>query len=237
MTNRLTYLFCATVTLLSLNPYGAEAANFRFLKDSVLTRFSKVEAAEFRTFIGDALDSAQDKQILQWQSKQSKLTGKLKIDFSYLSGKTPCRRSLFIISDIEGKAENFQFDICKSGNTWKVDDTVARHLADSDLTLLRQAGEQALSHKATGEPFSWHNTRSRNSGVVIAVAEDYSHKPHSECRQLALTIFDKNGRSSNGVYWMCRKAGGEWLRQVRDEDFSLPANNQQQTVRSAPTKP
>lgn len=212
MTTRLIGAF-----LLLLGPL-AEAANFNFLQDSVFTRFTPEDTENFVEFVSTSLETANDKTVLEWRSKKSELRGKLKIDFSYMAGEIPCRRSLFLLGD-ERRVERFQFEICKHEAGWKIEDTAARHLSENDWTRLEAAGEQALSHTADGLPFSWHNATTGNSGVITAIRKDSISK--QECRLLAITVFDKRDRSSNGNYWMCRTGEGQWQRQIRDDDFQL----------------
>ncbi len=192
----------------------SHASNFRFLRNSVLTRFTEIETQEFKTFVAQSLDKANDQQVLSWSSKHSDMKGRLKVDFSYESGDILCRRSLFIIKDNKGQAERFQFEICKQDGAWSIHDTAARHFQESDWKIQREYGLQALQQQQQGVPFSWHNAKTGNSGVITSIASEARDK--GECRKVALTIFNKNGQSSNGVYWMCHGGDGNWQREIRD---------------------
>jgi len=188
----------------------AQASNFGFLKNSVLTRFSKAETAAFREFVADALTNAKDKDIVQWSSEESALKGRLKIDFSYQTGGTECRRALFIIDDTQHSPERFQFEICKQKGQWQIQDTIIRELNKDDWTLLRETGEQALNIATLATPLSWHNPRSKYAGVITPVKETQQAK--RSCRQLAITVFSPQDQASNGTYWLCHSGDGNWQR-------------------------
>ncbi len=200
-------------TNILLSTYS-HASNFRFLNNSVLTRFTAAESQDFRAFVASTLDKAKDHQVLSWASKHSKLRGRLKVDFSYETDTALCRRSLFIIQDDKGQAERFQFEICKQGGEWSIQDTPARNFQESDWDIQRKHGLQVLESSQQGVPLSWHNPKTGNSGVITSTATE--NDKHGQCRQLAISIFDKNGQSSNGVYWMCLQGDGNWQRDVRD---------------------
>lgn len=211
MPNQYTLLL-AFMTFFSLPAY---AVNFNFLRDSVITQFNDTEAQEFRQFIGKRLDEAKDQDVHVWRSPQSARIGKLRIKFSFEQNNTPCRRTQFILED-KNKKDQYQFDICQLNDQWRIEETAARNLTETDWELMRDTGDQALTQSIIGAPFSWHNPKTNNAGV-ITVTSATNHK-HQDCRQLAITIFDNQRQSSNGNYLMCRQKAGEWQRVINTKE-------------------
>lgn len=201
----------ALIGLLSTLCLSAAAANFNFLKDSVLARFSEQDAEEFIAFVAKNLNNTDDKQVAVWQSSHSKLQGKLKVDFSYYSNDMPCRRALFLITDQQRPTERFQFEVCKSKSGWQIQETAARNLTESDWQMQRATGDRALAYPGEGQPFSWRNPKTKNSGVITPL--ELETVDGQTCRLVAITIFDRKGHSSNGNYLMCQE-NGEWHRKI-----------------------
>lgn len=207
MLNQYTLLF-AFAAFFSLPAY---AANFNFLRDSVFTQFNDTEVKAFRQFIGKHLDDAKDQDVHVWRSPQSSRIGKLRIKFSFEQDQISCRRTQFILED-QSRKEHYQFDICKHGNQWRIEETAARKLTEADWNLLRNTGDQALTQSIIGAPFSWHNPKTHNAGVITVISAQ--NDEHRDCRQLAITVFDSQRQSSNGSYLMCRQKMGEWQREI-----------------------
>ena len=198
----------------------AQASNIGFLGDSVLSELSEDELVDFRQFIGVSLDTLEDARVVQWQSASGSMTGQFKVKFTFQSDDATCRRSLLRV--VNGKQKKtFQFDICQSGGRWEIQRTPVRNFKNSDWKMLRASLFSALDQPLIGAPFAWHNERTGNRGSHVVVAEKNS--ADQRCRQVAITVFDKGGKSSNGVYVYCKPISGdaasEWKRSPSMQEF------------------
>ena len=200
-----------SLLLVSSVSYGF---NMRFLNDSVLTKLSKEDVVEFKRFVRTSLDTLEDKKIVVWTSSTSDNSGKFKAQFTYMSNGTTCRRTKFIVSD-GVKREPFQFEICKSKDGWAIQETAAKDFKKSDWTILTASIREALESGADGHPFSWFNDTTGNSGSSVPVSSEIS--TDQECRKLAITVFNKRGRSSNGLYTFCKTSEQNWKRKIQLE--------------------
>lgn len=192
---------------------SAHAINVQFLRNSVLTEFSKEESKAFRSWAGQQLETLPDQQVAVWKNDSGKLVGKLKPTVTYESSGNTCRRSLFIFSS-KDKKEPFQFQICKVGDKWQIQDTPAKFFKKSDWTQLQESVQQTLDNKEIGIPFSWHNAKTKNSGSQVTVAEN--KKDGVNCRTLAISIFSKKGGTASGRYNFCQDNSGAWQRGQRE---------------------
>jgi surface antigen len=201
----------ALIILLAAS-WQALPANMSFLKNSVLTDFSKSEIADFRKFSRDSLDTIKDRKIVNWKAKSSPLSGKFKAMTTYQTNGVTCRRSRFLVSNQE-KQEVYQLEICKIDGNWEIQDTALRDLSKQDMEFIKSTAELALNHQDAGIPFSWSNSNSGNSGATVPLA--ITHNNQKTCRELAITIFNKKGKSANGTYEFCRNNDGEWARNIK----------------------
>lgn len=190
----------------------AHAVNMFFLKRSLLTEFTQEEMAEFVAFVDTSLDTMADQQVVRWQSPSSSLSGRLKAEFTYETEGMPCRRSRFIIAN-ERRREPFQFEICRVDGAWEIRETPAKLFQPSDWDMLNASATQTLNHREAGIPFSWFNKETGNAGAQVATTTVKKDAP--PCRQLAITIFSRAGRSSSGVYTFCQGADGVWARSIQ----------------------
>jgi len=190
------------------------AINMGFMKNSVLTEFSKSELNSFRTFILQSLDDLPDVKVAVWKSENDGLIGKLKPRFTHtVEGKT-CRRTAFYVTNKVKKPEQYQFDICKINSKWKIMATPAGNFRTSDWDMLRAEIVEALNYSGLGQPFSWYNKKTKNSGVIVVLSSLNNKKPL--CRSVAISISDSAGLSSNGVYKFCKADVGEWERKIEE---------------------
>ncbi len=207
-------------SLLAVCSGVVQGSNIGFLGDSVLTELSESELRDFKQFIRVSLDTLDDHRVVQWQSVSGSITGQFKVKFTYRAKAAYCRHSLLRV--IQGKQKKtYQFDICKSGEKWEIQRTPVRNFKKSDWKILRASLVSALDQPLIGAPFSWHNERTGNSGSHVVVAE--KNTEDQRCRQVAVTVFDKGGESSNGVYLFCKSAtgdsGSEWKRNTALQEF------------------
>lgn len=201
-------------TLAASNIVGvpsANALNVNFLKNSILAKFSHDEMADFKTFIGSALDSLEDHKEVTWRSKTSELAGKYKVKFTYQNDNNTCRRSLFLLANGKER-ESYRFDICKINNQWQIKDTPALRFTESDWAKLETSAELSLQSAEIGQPFSWHNSETHHSGVNVITAN--YRQNGKKCRDIAISISDSKGESSNGNYSFCLEADKSWQRNL-----------------------
>ena len=198
--------------ILTSSLFGAQAAhalNVNFLKNSILGDFSHEEIAEFKKFIRDGLDTLEDHKEVTWRSSTSNLAGKYKVKFTYTSGNNTCRRSLFLLANGEAR-EAYRFDICKVDNQWQVKDTPARRFTEDDWEKLSNSAELALESANIGHPYSWYNPETQHSGVNVVTAN--YRQNGKNCRDIAISISDSKGESSNGNYSFCLAKDKTWQR-------------------------
>lgn len=202
-------VFFTSLALLGASA-DALAVNVRFLNESVLAKFSKEEAKDFRQAIGVALDTLKDQQTILWESQTSSLKGKFKPIFTYTAEGITCRRSLFLIGTDNNK-QNFHFEICKADGKWAIQDTPVLHFNNGDWQRLEASATQALLHSQVGQPLSWFNPDSKNYGVNVVTA--IYRLNGQDCRDLAISIMSHRGKSSSGNYSFCHSEQG-WTRHI-----------------------
>jgi surface antigen len=190
----------------------AQSANMSFLKNSVLTDFSKEDIQDFKQFAHDSLDTIKDKEVVIWKAKSSPMSGKLKLIATYETGGNTCRRSRFLVAN-KDRREIYQFEICRVNNQWQIQDTAVGNLTKQDMKFIKSTTELALAHQGDSIPFSWANTKSGNTGVAVPLASIKIDQ--KTCRDLAITIFTTKGKSANGTYNFCREKDGSWARNIK----------------------
>lgn len=201
-----------SVGLLLLLSLNSSAANMRFLKDSVLSELSKDEIQSFKDFVANAMDEIPDKEVAHWKSESSTATGKLKSRFTHTMNGTTCRRTIFSLSRENRQPGQYQFDICNKDGKWRIMETPAASFSKADWDLMTTRGLEALAFDGEGQPFSWRNAKTGNSGVIVPMAT--TQTDNGTCRKLAISISDKKGLTSNGAYIFCRTSSGKWQRVV-----------------------
>lgn len=186
----------------------AQAINLRFLQNSILTDFSKDEIMDFRQFLRKSLDTIEDKKVVEWKASSSSLSGKYKAISSYYVNGILCKRSRFLVAN-EDKREVYQFEICKDDNDWKIQDTPVKSLTKDDIEKIRMTAKIALNHEGEAIPFSWYNPDNGNAGVLVPLLFT-----DANCRNLAITVLNKQGEAANATYLFCRSEKGEWERSI-----------------------
>ena len=200
----------------------ANAANMAFLRNSILNDMTKTELESFRLSARKALDSATDKETHYWKSDESSIRGKFQVQFSYQSEDAECRRMRFAFkkeASVQSRShkerlEPFKFDLCKSGADWRIVDTPATQFTRADWDTLRSELHFALDNVTDGHPVSWVQPKSGVSGVIVPLTTEGKEK---RCRKTALSIIDRKGRSSDGVYRFCREENTPWSREITTE--------------------
>lgn len=187
---------------------SAHAANLAFLKDSVLTRLSPDDVASFRQLVLHSLQTVPDQEEVFWQG-DSGVRGKLKPLFTYRFDERDCRRlRLAFISD-KHKSESYKFDICQQGEGWRIADTPASHFSEQTWQHLKEEFIYALDEGADGYPVSWIDSSSDASGVIVPL--NTLQRAGQTCRQVAVSLIDHKGRTSDGSYLFCQGEQG-WAR-------------------------
>lgn len=196
-------------TLLLLAAPQAFAGNMRFLNDSVFSEFDKDELTDFKAFVGDKLNTLADTEKAAWYSKTSSLKGRIMPKFTHSVAGSTCRRTLFLLVGEGKNSDIYTFDVCKISDQWKLMHTPAADLKKTDWEILQATGLEALNLPVSGEPISWFNQATRNSGVFVPNETD-----SNGCRALAISITNRDGISSNGKYLFCKNATNAWERVI-----------------------
>jgi surface antigen len=197
------------ILAISLLSPAVSALNFSFLKNSALSRFSKKDMSEFRSLVSESMTSAQDGQVVEWQSGSGNHRAKILFRATYIDdGTATCRRVLFKISDGNRSPENYRFDLCNSGETWNFAQTSVSSFTTDDWTYLSKVAEDVLNNENDGSAVSWFFRKTGNSGVVTPLTtfmvDGYS------CRDTAFSIINREGQTFDGNYTLCKRDTGEW---------------------------
>ena len=159
-----------------------------------------------------ALDQDVDMAIRQWQAESGKLSARIQPLVSYQQDGTDCRQARVRLDHSDRRGERFQFDFCRNNNGWDISYTPASSFNNDDWSILQQTVQRTLNDNQAGQPSSWTNHKTKHSGVVVA--SDNEMNGGKRCRQTAISIFDHNGRASNGSYLFCLQQDGSWQRQL-----------------------
>lgn len=213
-------LFTALTCLITCNVH---ASNLRFLKDSVLSKFSAEESQQFRQFVGNALETLEDHKPVVWKSESGSAAGKFMAILTYKNAGKICRKSRFLLKSGDVK-EPFQFDICKQDEGWKITATPVDNFDQSDWDMLTESVTEALNKAPNGAPLAWFNTKTGSSGSHVVLSR--FTKKNKTCRAIAITIFDKQGHSLSGNYTFCQQADNSWQRfMTSPEAIDQPATS------------
>jgi len=201
---------CCAAFLLSL---PAAAGNLGFLQSSVLREFTKEDAASFKATIKHSLDDIEDGNIVEWHSESSELSGKVLPKITYETSGLTCRRTLFLLADKAKRKGHYRFDICKIDSEWKIMDSPVAHFTKLEISELEVILHASLNGKSSGHPISWHNKKSGNSAVILALEPEGTDEI---CRKSAISLIAKSGTTSNGVYLFCKNIENQWKRRLSE---------------------
>jgi surface antigen len=197
------------VTGLLLITAHANASKLDFLKDSILTALSEQDIKSFHQTAYKTLETVDDKEVVYWQG-ESGVKGKLLAQFSYQSSGLPCRRIRFAFQDSSKLTEAYKFDICKSSNSWKIVATPASSFTNDDWQRFDEELEYSLNNVRNGSPVSWVSVKSGVSGVFVPLSTET--KSQKTCRNIAISLIDRQGRTSDGSYRFCQQTDHSWTR-------------------------
>jgi len=188
---------------------AASAINLRFLKDSVLARFTETEMAEFRTLVSESMSSAPDGKVVEWHSASGKIYARVLFRATYINNKsTRCRRVLFKIGEGDRPPERYKFDLCENEDQWQFSQTSVSSFTTADWSYLNKIAVGALNDESDGTPVSWVYRKTGNSGVVIPLSSiEINGLP---CRETSFSIINRSGQTFDGKYTLCKQKSGEW---------------------------
>lgn len=187
----------------------ANAGRYDFITDSILTNLSQQDIQSFRQIAYKTLETVDDKKVILWQG-ESGVKGKLLAQFSYQSAGLPCRRVRFAFQDTEKLTEAYKFDICKSDTGWEIIATPASSFTNDDWQRFGEELDYSLNNVKNGSPVSWVSEKSGISGVFVPLSTET--KDHKTCRNIAISLIDRAGRTSDGNYRFCQQADHSWAR-------------------------
>ena len=105
---------------------AASAINLRFLKDSVLSRFTEAEMTEFRALVSDSMTNAKDGTVVEWHSGPGKISARVLFRGGHspstaeINGLT-CRETAFSIINRSGQTFDGRYTLCKhESGDWKL---------------------------------------------------------------------------------------------------------------------
>lgn len=187
----------------------ASAINLRFLKDSVLTRFTPAEMTEFRALVSESMASAKDGTVVEWRSGSGKITARVLFRATYINNaSTTCRRVLFKIGEGDRPPERYRFDFCDNEGQWQYSQTSVSSFTTEDWSYLNGIAIDTLDNETDGSPVSWVFRKTGNSGVVIPLSTTEING--LTCRETAFSIINRSGQTFDGKYMLCKQESGEW---------------------------
>ena len=187
----------------------ANAGKLDFLQNSVLTELNEKDIQSFRLTANKTLETVKDKETVFWQG-ESGVKGKMQAQFSYQFDGIPCRRIRFAFQNAQKHTEAYKFDICKTEGSWKIAATPASSFTNDDWLQFEEELIYSLSTISNGNPVSWIGTTSRVSGVIVPLTTET--KGSKTCRNVAISIIDRKGRTSDGQYRFCQQNDHSWKR-------------------------
>lgn len=197
------------ITCLLFTIGQAYAGKYDFITDSILTNLSEQDIESFHETVYKTLETVDDKKVILWQGK-SGVKGKLLAQFSYQSAGLPCRRVRFAFQDINKLTEAYKFDICKSDTGWEIIATPSSSFTNDDWKRFGEELDYSLNNVKNGSPVSWVSEKSGISGVFVPLSTET--KGQKTCRNIAISLIDKKGRTSDGNYRFCRQTDNSWTR-------------------------
>ena len=187
----------------------ASAGKLDFLKDSVLTELNEADIKSFHQTAYNTLENVSDKQTVFWQGETG-VKGKMQAQFSYKSDGIPCRRIRFAFQDTKKLTEAYKFDICKNDDTWSIAATPASSFSKDDWLRFTEELQYSLNTVSNGNPVSWVALSTGVSGVIVPLTTET--KGSKSCRNVAISLFDRKGRTTDGQYRFCQQDDHSWIR-------------------------
>lgn len=196
-------LFIAVVT----TSLYASAQRFSFLDDTVLSGLSSAEIQSFRDLVRITLDESPDTELILWRSPSGQKEGKILPRFTYETNGTICRRTSFQVSEVDGRLENYRFDLCQSEDGWGIANSPGT-FTGPDRERLENFLSKALDELEDGLPLTWTGRELGHNAVIVPIATE--DPIDNNCRLAALTIIDREGQALNGQYQFCKNESDAW---------------------------
>jgi surface antigen len=198
-------LVSLAASILLLSPLPASAiTGLGFLQGSFLLDLSPADAQSFRSAVAGAMDAAPDALVTEWRSADGERRGKIYPKYTYESGGTLCRRTLFQLQRADGPVTRHRFDLCKENDQWHISPPPAP-LPKDEQAQVAALLSATLSDGDTGVPVAWQGPAS-GARMVIVPLEDAA----PDCRGVAVSLEDAEGNRINGNYRFCADADKRW---------------------------
>lgn len=190
---------------------AAYALDYRFLQNSFFSKLSEQDTENLLASVKQVLSQEEDKKPVFWQSSAG-YRGKIDVQFSYKTDNTHCRRLRLASKQGQQKSERYHFDVCMEGDQWKIAATPATTFDSTDWKMFEQELQQSLNGDREGEPSSWSNPNTGVGGTFVSLNSKSQEK--ETCSDVAISIYDKYGRTSDGKYRFCRSQQQIWQRKT-----------------------
>ncbi len=201
--------YAVWLTIIVLYSTNVGAAGLSILKDSILSDMDGKDIKSLKTEIGLALANAPDKTYVTWESKDGKIQVEIVSKLTYNINETLCRKMSFHFGGASNRPEKYTFDLCNKNGKWEITSSLIRELAESDKDFLKHHIASALESAESNTPHSWHNQQTSRTGIIVSSAPFLIDTV--TCRDLAVTVVDKDGNTGEGSYRYC-KLKGKWKR-------------------------
>lgn len=193
------------------------ALNVNFLNKTVLSALQEKDIEPFRIHARKTVTHNADNESASWQSPsgiKTIITPMLTYNFK----NQPCRIVRLALKDERKRVESYKVDICKDPKTdrWNIAETPAGNYTPQDWDMVSKEIVYALEHSRDGSPSSWRNPVTGTGGTVVPLGNE-KLASYQACRHAAISIYDKEGRASDGNYLFCKTAEKPWERVTQPE--------------------
>jgi surface antigen len=198
-----------TFSLLSVQL--SHAGNLKFLQKSVLSEFSEDDAASFRAFANEALNTLADQERRDWASDSQKLRGIIRPLATFEQEGLNCRRTRFAIEGQKYSTAAFIFEMCHVDGRWEFRESPLATFKEADWASLSEALNNVLKDKENGKKHKWNS----DTTTVNATIEGFEAKQvnGNTCRDAEISISSAANTTSSGRYTFCR-SDDDWTRYV-----------------------
>ncbi len=207
--NRLALLLSFFIAFCAFTPV-ASALNISFLKNSVLSRFSRTEMTDFRANVSQALSNANDGSVLAWESDSGKFSARVLFRATYINnGDLTCRRVLFKISEGDMMPERYRFDLCNNQDQWRFSQTSVSSFTSDEWSYLKNIATETLNNEPDAVSVSWFYRKTGNAGVITPLTTEETDG--KKCREATFSIISRSGDTFDGNYTFCKRVGEDWF--------------------------
>ncbi|GGO77025.1 hypothetical protein GCM10011348_05650 [Marinobacterium nitratireducens] len=201
-------LIAALLTL----PALTQAANVRFLGNSIFAQLSDKDAAAIKASVAQALDEEPDQSRTVWHNEKGDIRIAITPKLSYeLDGQT-CRRTELRMAGDHRANERYVFELCKTEQGWAFSPSPLNSYSDKDREIFSAHLQDTLESGVDGVPATWINPQTGNSAVVVPLRTVPA--AGKQCREAAVSLIDSRKRTVDGRYTFCRSDDGAWERAI-----------------------